>query len=293
MVTDRRIIVSNKRKTMDITEPPYYVENIEGFDTLDVQIVTSQGYGQDEATVLNTYIPPRELEIRGSIHAETTDMMQTLKENIINLFLPKKEITVNHFYGGRNRTIVAIARKTPAFTFTNIPSIMRYTIQLQASDPYWRDDSESLVQIANWTGGLRFPLRIPKGRGVTFAVKSPSLIAVVYNSSAIMVGMKFSFIASGTVVNPQLFNINTREFFQVNCTMEDGEVITVQTGTDKTVTRKKAGITSNYIGKIDLAGGGSSFMELEPGDNLFRYSAEVGEDMLEVKISFYNKYAGV
>lgn len=292
MVTDRRIIVSNNRHAIDLSGQPYYVVSTEGFDTLDIQVVTSQGYGQVGATVVNSCILPRDMTINGQIYAETTDRMQDLKENLINLFLPTEKVTINHFYGGRNRIITAVVEKSPAFSFTKVTRILEYKVQLKAADPYWRDVTESLVQIANWKGGLRFPLHIPK-KGTVFAVKQPSLIAVVYNKSNMMVGMRFSFIANGSVVNPQLFNINTRECFKLNCVMEPGEIITVQTGEDKTVTKRIKGVESDYIGKIDLAGGGNRFMELYPGDNLFRYSAESGEDMLEVKICFYNKYAGV
>ena len=62
---------------------------------------------------------------------------------------------------------------------------------------------------------------------------------------------------------------------------------------DKSVLRQFNGIETDYIGKIDLAGGGNTFLELEPGDNLFRYAADSGENMLETRIYFYNKYLGV
>jgi hypothetical protein len=75
--------------------------------------------------------------------------------------------------------------------------------------------------------------------------------------------------------------------------MEAGESITVETGNSKTVTRKINGVETDYMGKIDIAGGGDDFLELDPGDNLMRYAADDGEDMLEVKIYFNNRYVGV
>ena len=293
MVTDRKIIVSNGKVTLDLTEKPYYVDSIEGFDTLDVQIVTSQGFDQDGASLLNSYVLPRDMEINGQIKAENTYRMQQLRDNILNLFLPKKTITINHYYGGRNRLIEARVEKTPKFSFAKVSVIQEYTIQLKATEPYWRDITESLVQIANWDGRFHFPLIIPKEEGVVFGVKKASLIVNVYNNSSIRVGMRFVFIANGKVTNPQLFNINTREYFKLLCDMEPGEQITIQTGQEKSVTKQAAGLKENYIGRIDLAGGGNTFLELEPGDNLFRYTADAGEDMLEVKIYYYNKYPGV
>lgn len=293
MVTDRVIIASNGNTSLELTRKPYYVKETSGFDTLDVQTVMSQGFDQDGASLLNSYVLPRSMEIKGQIRAKTTNQMQDMRDRILNLFLPKKTVIINHYYGGRNRTISVVVEKTPKFKFEKVSGVQTYTVSMTAPKPYWSDIKESLVQVANMTGGFKFPLTIPQDKGVTFGIKSSSLIANVYNSSAIKVGMRFVFIANGQVTNPQLFNVNNREFFKLNCSMEAGEQITVITGEDKTVTRKAKGIESDYMGKIDLAGGGYSFLELEPGDNLFRYAADAGEDLLEVRICFTNKYAGV
>ena len=51
--------------------------------------------------------------------------------------------------------------------------------------------------------------------------------------------------------------------------------------------------SEDYIGKIDIPSGGNTFLELMPGDNLFRYVADKGENMLEMKIYYNNKYLGV
>lgn len=293
MVTDRKIIVSNGSTSLDITDPPYYVTKTEGFDALDVQIVTSQGFDQDGADEINKIVQPRDMEIVGRFKADTTEQMQDMHDKLLRLFIAKKILTITHYYGGKNRMIKASVTKTPHFEFTEVSTVQEYKVRLQAADPYWSDPTETFVQIANITGGFHFPIAVHKDVGMVFGVKSASLIANVFNKSSINVGMKFVFIAKGTVINPQLFNVNTREFLKINCEMTAGETITVTTGNDKTVTRNKQGIESDYIGKVDLAGGGNSFLELSPGDNLLRYAADSGEDLLEIKIMFWNKYQGV
>ncbi len=294
MVTDRKIIVSNGNTSLELTMKPYYVKKTVGFDMLEVQIVTTQGFDQDGATELNSYVLPRDMEIHGEIKAESTHQIQDMRDKLFRLFIPKHQVTITHYYGGRNRVIKASVEKTPKFTFSDVSKVQEYIVQLKTTgNPYWMDHAESLVQMANIVGGFHFPVVIPKDKGMTFGIKSPSLIANVYNKSAIKIGMRFTFIANGTVTNPQLFNVNTREFFKMNCVMKPGESITVQTGTDKTVTRKYRGVKEDYLGRIDIPSGGNKFLELEPGDNLFRYAADEGENMMSVKIYFCNRYAGV
>lgn len=293
MVTDRRVIVSNGLQTVELTALPFTVNKLKGFDRLGVQIVTSQGFNQDGATLINDYVLPRDMEITGQIFGKTTSQLQNIRDDLLNLFIPKKDITINHYYGGRNRLITARVEKTPEFNFTGVSSVNDYSVQVIAVNPYWRDVSDTLVQMANVVGEFHFPLVIPVNQGVHFGVKSTSLIANVYNKSSMNTGMKIVFIANGQVSNPQLFNVKTREYLKLLCEMEAGEQIEVQTGQEKTVTRIKNGVSEDYLGKVDLAGGGYTFLELYPGDNLFRYGAEAGQDMLEIKIYYCNKYMGV
>lgn len=294
MVTDRRIIVSNGRTSVELTSPPYYVKDTEGFDALDVTTVTSQGFDQDGATIVNSYVESREMTINGQVKADTTRQMEQLINRLENLFLPKTDLTINHYYGGRNRVITARVTKTPKFSFTEVSKVQEYEVKLvSAEEVWWSDATEKLVQMANVTGGFHFPLIIPKDVGVYFGLKSSTLIADVFNDSAITIGMTITLIANGTLTNPMLFNVNTREFLKLNCTMVAGEQITITTGKSKTITRTLNGVSENYINKIDIAGGGTTFLTLEPGDNLFRYAADDGESFLECKIFYKNRYVGV
>lgn len=291
MVTDRRIIVSNKRASAELTRRPYTVEQIKGFDRLQIRNVTSQGFDQDGASLLNSYVQPRDMEIKGQILASTTYEIQGLRDKLLNLFLPKVELTIKHSYGDITRVINARVEQSPRFTFTNVSRIQNYDIALTATEPFWRDENETLVQIANVIGVFHFPLMIPKEKGVCFGIKQRALLKGITNKSSMQAGMKFIFKANGKVNSPQLFNVNTREYFRLLCTMEAGEQIAVDTEA-KTVTRARKGIREDYIGKIDMQGG-NTFLRLDPGENLFRCAADEGEDMLEVWIYFHNRYMGV
>lgn len=292
MVTDRRVIVSNGRTSEELTRRPYTVEQTKGFDRLQIRNVTSQGFDQDGASLLNSYVQPRDMEIKGQLLAATTYEMQSLRDRLINIFLPKVELTITHYFGGVNRVITARVEQSPRFSFTDVSKVQNYDIALTATEPFWRDEDETLVQIANVIGMFHFPLIIPEGKGVCFGVKSSALIAKILNKSSVKAGMRIIFVANGAVSNPQLFNVNTREYFRLLCDMEAGEQITVETEV-KTVTRTRNGIRKDYIGRIDLQGGGYTFLQLDPGENLLRYGADDGEDMLEVRIYFYNRYMGV
>ncbi len=293
MVTDRKIIVTREGESTVLTERPFFVEEIKGFDCMEVNVVTTQGFDQDGTTPVNIYTDDRPMEIIGKIYAETTDKMQELRDQLLNLFIPKVELEISHYYGGVTRRIKAYTEKTPAISLTKVSKLQEYKVKLKATDPYWREDKNSIVEMAKTKGKFKFPLIIPKRRGVVFGVKSTSKIAYVINRSRVKTGMTITFTAKGNVVNPYVFNIYTRECFQLNCAMEDGQSIVVETGDDKTVTSRLSGVSEDYIGYIDIAGGNYTFLELTPGENVFRYGAAGGEDYLAVKFVYSTKYMGV
>lgn len=295
IITDRKIIAANNDTSLELTNPPYYVRNFSGIDTLDITIVKTQAYGQEGADVVNTIVNPRSMEIRGQISAESNQTLQKMRDKIEAVFMPHKEITITHYYGGKTRQIKCYAEKTAKFTDTDVSTVKEYSVSLEAPDPYWKDTGLTKVSIANWIPKFHFPLVIPQIKGIIFGLKSASLIADVYNSSNIEVGMEIRFEASGAVKNPQLFNINTREFIKlINTEMDAGEVIIINTNKrEKTVVQVKNGVEKNYIGKIDLAGGGNTFLTLRPGDNLFRYAADEGEGNLQTYIYFQGMDTGV
>lgn len=295
MVTDRRIIVKNDRTSLEITNPPYYVKEFSGIDTLDVTIVCNQAYGQEGSDVVNTIVNPRDMELTGQICSETTNGIQTMRDRIEAVFMPHKELTLIHYYGGKTRQINCYAEKTPRFRDTDVSTVKDYSVELIAPDPYWKNTEITKISIANWIPKFHFPLVIPKDTGMIFGLKSASKIVNAYNNSNVEIGMEIRFEATGVVTNPQLFNIVTREYIRlIDTEMEAGEKIIINTDKrKKTIVQVKNSTEKNYIGKIDLAGEGNTFLTLRPGDNLFRYAADEGEDNLQTTLYFREVETGV
>lgn len=288
-MTDRVIIVNNGSSSLTLTDLPYTVQNTEGFDTVSIKLNTAQGYDQDGATLVNSNLEIRPLVIRGQIYAESAEDMESLRLALLEAFYPKVPITIKQSYGGVERAIVAYTTKLPEIKFSGVSLIQNYSVTLKAMMPYWEDYSSTVVQIANTIGAFHFPVETP----TTFGVISASKIANITNDTAMEIGLTLTFSATGSVTNPTLTNVYTQEVLTLNCTMSAGEVITVTTGNKKTVTRTYGGASSNYISVLDLAGGGYTFLVLNPGTNVFRLSADSGEDLLTCKIAYKNRYIGV
>ncbi|UII56716.1 phage tail family protein [Cytobacillus spongiae] len=163
-------------------------------------------------------------------------------------------------------------------------------VQLSAGSPFFKGTEQQKVEIAVWEPLLEFLLEIPE-EGIEIGRRSSSLIVNVLNYGQVKTGMIIQFKALGTVVNPSLFNVNSREYFKLNTTMTAGEVITINTNKGKKrIESVVNGVTTIAFNTIDH---NSKFMQLEVGDNLFRYDADTNVDNLEVSIYFSPQYIGV
>lgn len=163
-------------------------------------------------------------------------------------------------------------------------------LQFTANDPYIYENTVQSVDVATWVGAFEFPLEIPE-EGIEMGYRSESLIANVFNGGQESTGMLIRFKALGTVAKPSLINVNTYEEFKLNFTMLGGDVIEVSTYQGrKTITLIRNNVHSNIFHARQLL---SKFLQLEVGDNLFRYDAESGIDNLEVQMQFTPRLLGV
>lgn len=122
-------------------------------------------------------------------------------------------------------------------------------------------------------------------------LRQPSLIVAIENKGAVPVGMKIVFTASGTVLNPEIIDVNTQTFFKINKTMVAGESITVNTNIgEKKIIGSLNGVELNYFKYRDLD---STWLQLQTGDNLIRYDADANLDALQVSIYHNDKYLEV
>lgn len=137
---------------------------------------------------------------------------------------------------------------------------------------------------------FEFPFNIDK-TGIEFSRLDKALKKSVYNAGDTDTGLIIEISASGEVINPTIYNVNTREYFGLEITMQYGDLIRINTNTfNKKVELIRHGETRNIINNIIK---GNKWFELSPGDNVFTYTCENGEEFLNFKFIYHNMYEGV
>ena len=286
------ITFTNSRgESIEFTDHSSYL--IQGLDLGVVGANESSytGYDQDGEVYRKSSLDKRQVILKFAIVCDESAQHLKARNFLMKVFNPKTGQGIfKYSYDGVERKLICVADGLPLMPLKPGTTFTQGEVVLLAHDPYFYDLSPTKISVATWRNALKFPLTITR-QGMIFGYKEPSLIANIINEGDIECGLTIEFIAKGTVKNPSLLNINTQEYIKVNRTMVAGERITVSTGyNNKKIVSELDGITTNIMNYLDL---NSTFLQLEVGDNLFRYDADDNLSQLEVNIRYTQRYLGV
>jgi hypothetical protein len=261
-----------------------------------VNIYNSKGMSQDGKKYLGNTLDIMDISIEILVMGDNTEGFISYKDKFYKTFNPKiDEGWLVYKDDLKERKVKCIVNKIPFFKAINTMAGTGL-ISLTANNPYWLDLLESKEEIALWKGDFSFSEDGSNGfeivdDGIEMGHREPSLIVNVNNSGDVECGMRIEFKALATLTNPSILNVNTGEYIKINKSMTAGEVVSVSTYFgNKKVESILNGVTTNAFNYIDWE---STFLQLDVGDNLFRYNADTGLDNLEVSIYYMPQYSGV
>lgn len=156
--------------------------------------------------------------------------------------------------------------------------------------PYFRSTAESVVDFLSVTSLFEFPFSIP-AEGVEFSTLSLGAEKTIINNGDVASGIQIILTSTGLVLNPQIYNSGTHEFFKLDFEMDAGDEIIINTEPgNKSVKLLRDGVYTNIINKMQI---GSKWLQLEPGDNLFIYEADEYAANLSCKFIHTDLFEGV
>lgn len=289
-----RNTVTNAVLELDKVTTPYYILDKAIWGEVEGTHHSYKYVNQVGVYVTGTSLGTREVEVTGWIIADTEAQM-TDRKAMLNRFVNPQQIIEMSYSKYRLKFLPNSSVKYGATIVDNNEVICKFKIPGMAADPLFKDDHEEKVSAASTKALFYFPLIINNTTmqppRVMFGIREPSLIVNVFNAGAVGTGMRMVFKATGTLTGPTLINVQTQEYFKLNKTMVAGEFVEITTTIgEKKVVGDINGEKMNYFRYRDLD---STWLQLDVGDNLFRYDADQGIDNLEVFIYFSNKYLEV
>lgn len=263
--------------------------DVDGISNVKNTVYKTSSMGQNGESYNGQKIEAKDIDIHGAINTMDKERAYELRRKLIKILNPEIGGRLVYEFGEFKRVIRCRVSGEVKPYRKNL--FVQFGIPLECLDPFWREETEQKQDIASWIPCLEFPVEIPDDEGMEFAYREPNVIVDVYNEGDVQTGMRIEFRATATLHNPILLNVETREFIKINAEMKAGDIVTVETGYGKKgATLYRDGVTVDFYRKLDTD---STFMQLEVGDNIFRYDADDGVDMLEVSIYHDNGYLGV
>jgi len=220
----------------------------------------------------------RRISLKGQVrHGITLENAVRSLQNVFNPTLRGTLVYENSRMGIR-REIACKVSELPQVFWSKRQ--LRFDIPLVALDPFWRGISV-IEHIAETLKELYFPVSIPEG-GMSFGVRKQTLESIFENVGNVESGFLVVFRATlGTVVNPEIRNMETGERIRMNYTMEKGDVITILNDLQE----RRVEINGlNGFRHLDAAN--TTFFRLAVGTNRVGFWADSNINNLSVHIRY-------
>ena len=292
------VILRNKQTSalleLDVVNTPFYILDKVGWGQIKGTHHSYKYVNQIGVYVTSTSLETRDVSVSGWI-VSNSELHMSQRKSMLNRFVnPQQPIELMY----KNYSLEFLPDRTIKYSATikeNNEVVCKFEIVGLAANPLFKDTNTTNVPIAGMLGMFHFPMMlsaIDNGMPtVMMGLRQPRLIVNISNTGSVQTGMNIVFEATGTVVNPSLINIYTQEQFKINKTLVAGETIVISTTIgEKKIVGTLNGVSSNYFKYRDLR---SSWLQLDTGDNAFKYDADNGIDSLNCTIEYSNKYLEV
>lgn len=278
--------ISNRGDTIEFKDT-YKLTNAEGLSELDVNIQTEKAPFQDGETLLNQLFGARDITLELVIRAKNLAEIEQFRRNISKTFNPKQGTGVLRYEQNNNTYEIEVVPQSPP-TFPGgagrSNGHQRTIINLQANNPFWRDDNKTIVTLAQYVGGLSFPFTFD----IEFGTSADSQITE--NTGDIETPLFITI--NGPATNPTVTNVTTGQKLEIQQTITDTQKIEINTAFgEKQITLIDGGTETNVLHWLT---NDSEFFNLQLGNNELAFEEDSDSaDAGNLDIEYYQRYVGV
>lgn len=251
---------SKQNTTIDLAEnEDFILKDVDGLTGVDVNLSTVTIAMADGDDVTNTKTKPRPInlyfEIKPGVDPEQA------KRRILAVIKPKGRGTLNFSYEGRNLEIQGVVETIKMPRFNNKVTMQ---VQFYCNYPYWQDAAAIIGQVSKILGLFHYKMTVTAANPIIFGQILGQATNIINNEGDVATGCLIHLIATGDgVINPKIERAIDGAYFQINATMNAGDEIIINTN------KGQKSVVKNSVSIIDQVASGSTWFQLEVGENEF------------------------
>lgn len=277
---------NNAGKRVELTNrKEYVITDIQGLNPPTAKINTSETALYDGGRFNSSKVNMRSINIALTINYEA-------EKNRIALYdVIRVKEPINLYYKNGLRDVY-IPGYVESFSVNYFENKQTAAISILCPEPFFRAAQDVINEVSMIIGAFHFPFAITEEDPIPFSYYGEITELNIVNIGDVTSGLQIEIRADGSVINPRIYNRDTREFFGIQAEFEPEDVIYIDTRKgSKKVRLYRNGAYTNIFNSIEK---GSTWLQLSPGDNIMTYEGE--EDTTEhmsVKFIHSPLYEGV
>lgn len=277
-------VENDRGQALNLTNnPKYTVFKIEGLNPPQATINSSVNTTTDGSSINSVRLESRNIVIYTTINGD----IEANRINLYKYFPIKKSVKLYFSNGTRDVYIEGTVELIECDLFT---SRQVAQISLICPKPYFKAVAELVTMFSDVSKLFEFPFSISKA-GVEISAITTNLRRSIVNVGDVETGVIIKLFATGTVVNPTLYDVLQRTHLKLNFTMRPSDTLVINTNVgEKSIVLIRDGVTYNAMGYLVQD---STWFKLLAGDNVFTYDAEAGGSNLQITFTTQVLYSGV
>lgn len=256
----------------------FLLSGVDGLTAANVDISATEFAAHDGDFINNLHTTPRGIVLYLTIYQ--AENAENVKRAILSVIKPKQTGVLYWDYEGRQ---LEISGAVEAVEMKRFEKSVVMQITLYCSAPYW-ESAEYIIQKIELIMKLHhFVVVFPQNEGIVMGYYNLELTRSFVNDGDAETGAVITIIATGDVSNPLLERADGL-YFGVNETMQAGDSIEICT------IKGKKTVTKNGVNILQKVKEGSTWLQLEVGENVFTISEAGGTANMYFTFKYKEKY---
>lgn len=280
-------IENTKNNILRLTqnESDFQILSVQGLNPPNAQINTSKIAGLDGSKFNSSTINERNLVIMIKLRGD----VEKNRIRLYSFFRSKEWCKFYYKNNSRDVYIEGYVESIECDLFSN-KEIMQ--VSIICPNPFFKGIEEIIDDISKSVAAFEFPFAINLP-GVELSTIDNSKITNVFNDSESETGVIITIDVLSTISTIQIKGTSTGEIFTLNYNFVENDRIIIDTNKGKkSVSLLRNATTINLFSAVKK---GSTFFQLDIGDNFFSYLVDNGtnDDAVQIFFKHYALYGGV